>query len=80
MPTPVAGLHVAVKVDCMARERQLITLAESVGVEINPLSDYWLPDSATPMDQRAGLVLGFAAVPEPDIASALMRLRGVWPT
>jgi GntR family transcriptional regulator/MocR family aminotransferase len=80
MPTPVAGLHVAVKVDCMAQERQLITLAESVGVEINPLSDYWLPDSATPMDQRAGLVLGFAAVPEPDIASALMRLRGVLPT
>ena len=80
MPTPVAGLHVAVKVDCMARERQLITLAESVDVEINPLSDYWLPDSAMPMDQRAGLVLGFAAVPEPDIASALMRLRGVWLT
>jgi GntR family transcriptional regulator/MocR family aminotransferase len=67
-------------VDSVARERHLITLAESVDVEINPLSDYWLPDSATPMDERAGLVLGFAAVPEANIASALMRLRGVWPT
>jgi GntR family transcriptional regulator/MocR family aminotransferase len=30
------------------------------------------------MDDRAGLVLGFAAVPEADIASALARLRSVW--
>jgi GntR family transcriptional regulator/MocR family aminotransferase len=30
------------------------------------------------VDKRAGLVLGFAAVPEADIASALERLRGVW--
>jgi len=78
MPKPVAGLHVALKVDSIAREQQLVALAESVGVEINPLSEYWLPESSTPMDERAGLVLGFAAVPEADIASALERLRKVW--
>jgi len=78
MPKPLAGLHVALKVDNIAREQELVALAESVGVEINPLSEYWLPESSTPMDERAGLVLGFAAVPEADIASALERLRKVW--
>jgi GntR family transcriptional regulator/MocR family aminotransferase len=42
------------------------------------LSSYWLPDSTTPMDQRSGLVLGFAAVPEQAIEAALQRLRAVW--
>jgi GntR family transcriptional regulator/MocR family aminotransferase len=78
MPKPMAGLHVALNVDSIAREQELVALAESVGVEINPLSEYWLPESSTPMDERAGLVLGFAAVPEADIASALERLRSVW--
>ncbi|WP_341960956.1 PLP-dependent aminotransferase family protein [Pseudomonas sp. RC10] len=78
MPKPVAGLHVSVAVESLARERELVAKADSVGVEIGALSDYWLPDSETPVDKRAGLVLGFAAVPEADIASALERLRGVW--
>jgi len=55
-----------------------VAKAESVGVEVAPLSGYWLPDSAEPVDNRAGLVLGFAAVPEADIASALRRLREAW--
>jgi len=42
------------------------------------LSSYWLPDSSTPEDQRAGLVLGFAAVPEAQIAEALQALRKAW--
>jgi GntR family transcriptional regulator/MocR family aminotransferase len=37
-----------------------------------------LDDSEVPVDKRAGLVLGFAAVPEGDIANALMRLRSAW--
>jgi GntR family transcriptional regulator/MocR family aminotransferase len=78
MPKVIAGLHVAVRVDGLAREKELIEKAESVGVEITPLSDHWLPESTEPMDQRAGLVLGFAAVPEADIAAALERLRVVW--
>lgn len=78
MPKPLAGLHVSVAVESLQRETELVTKAESVGVEISPLSDYWLPDSELPVDNRAGLVLGFAAVPEADIASALQRLRGVW--
>ena len=78
MPKVVAGLHVAVKVDSLAREKELVDKAESVGVEITALSSYWLPESSEPADERVGLVLGFAAVPEVDIASALERLKAVW--
>ena len=78
MIKPVAGLHVTVAVDTLERETELVAKAESVGVEIAPLSEYWLPESETPADDRAGLVLGFAAVPETDIASALARLRSAW--
>ncbi|WP_426203387.1 PLP-dependent aminotransferase family protein [Pseudomonas sp. TWP3-1] len=78
LPAVSAGLHLTVQVDSVAREQQLIAQAASVDVEINGLSSYWLPDSTTPVDQRAGLVLGFAAVPEPAIESALARLREVW--
>lgn len=78
MPKVVAGLHVMVKVDSVAREQALIAKARSVGVEMSPLSGYWLSDSDEPVDNRAGLVLGFAAVPEPAIADALNRLRMVW--
>ncbi|MDO7926072.1 PLP-dependent aminotransferase family protein [Pseudomonas sp. KFB-139] len=78
MPKVVAGLHVTVRVDSLARERELIEKAESVGVEITALSSYWLPDSTEPVDNRTGLVLGFAGVPEEAIADALERLRQVW--
>ncbi|MEB0020142.1 PLP-dependent aminotransferase family protein, partial [Pseudomonas sp. RTB3] len=41
MPIVVAGLHVAVPVYSLARERELVAKAACVCVEINPLSDYW---------------------------------------
>jgi GntR family transcriptional regulator/MocR family aminotransferase len=78
MPEVAAGLHVKIDVDSYAREQTLIAQAEAVGVELNALSDYWLPDSATPVDNRAGLVLGFAAVDEARIADALARLQRAW--
>ncbi|WP_445180406.1 MocR-like pyridoxine biosynthesis transcription factor PdxR [Pseudomonas sp. McL0111] len=78
LPAVAAGLHLTVSVNSLARERELIAKAQSVGVEVNGLSNYWLPDSHIPADQRAGLVLGFAAVPEQDIQAALARLRSVW--
>ncbi|MEN8642326.1 PLP-dependent aminotransferase family protein [Pseudomonas sichuanensis] len=78
MPEVAAGLHVKVAVDNFAREQALVAQAEAVGVEVNPLSGYWLEDSEVPVDKRAGLVLGFAAVPEAQIADALMRLRKAW--
>ncbi|WP_282338824.1 PLP-dependent aminotransferase family protein [Pseudomonas sp. PS02288] len=80
MPAVDAGLHLCVRVDSLARERQLIGAAERVGVEINALSRYWLPDSDTPQEARAGLVLGFAAVPEAEIRRALDALRQAWKT
>ncbi|VVM42439.1 PLP-dependent aminotransferase family protein [Pseudomonas fluorescens] len=78
LPAVSAGLHLTVAVDSLEREQQLIAQAARVDVEINGLSSYWLPDSTTAMDQRAGLVLGFAAVPEAAINSALIRLRQAW--
>jgi GntR family transcriptional regulator/MocR family aminotransferase len=78
LPSVAAGLHLTVPVESVARERELVALAETVGVEINALSSYWLPDSTRPADERAGLVLGFAAVPDADIQAALVRLRSAW--
>ena len=78
LPTVAAGLHLTVAVESVARESELVAQAEAVGVEINALSSYWLPDSTRPADERAGLVLGFAAVPEDDIRAALQRLRSTW--
>lgn len=78
MPAVDAGLHVKVAVDSHDREQDLVARAQAMGVEVNPLSSYWLDDCETPVDKRAGLVLGFAAVPEPEIAEALLRLRKAW--
>jgi GntR family transcriptional regulator/MocR family aminotransferase len=78
LPVVEAGLHLCVRVDSLARERELISAAAHVGVEISALRSYWLPDSSTPEDQRAGLVLGFAAVPEGQIDEALLALRRAW--
>ncbi|AZF40123.1 Transcriptional regulator, GntR family domain [Pseudomonas sp. R4-39-08] len=78
LPAVAAGLHLTVRVDSLAREQQLLAQARGVGVEINGLSSYWLPDSSPAPDQRAGLVLGFAAVPEAAITQALSRLGKAW--
>lgn len=78
MPDITAGLHVKVAVDNLSRESALVAEAEAVGVEVTPLSQFWLDDSTCPVDKRAGLVLGFAAVPERDIAEALLKLRKAW--
>ena len=77
-PCVVAGLHMAVSVSSFEREQTLLAQAAQVGVEVNGLSRYWLDDSVEPVDKRAGLVLGFAAVPEADIKAALGRLRRAW--
>lgn len=78
MPNIVAGLHVAVPVVSRERERELLARAKEAEVEIVGLSQYWLEDSVEPVDNRAGLVLGFAAVPEVEIKAALDRLGRVW--
>ena len=78
LPGVAAGLHLTVRVESLAREVQLLAQARAMDVEINGLSSYWLPDSSPAPDSRAGLVLGFAAVPEVAIAQALARLRKAW--
>ncbi|EIU5420472.1 TPA: PLP-dependent aminotransferase family protein, partial [Pseudomonas aeruginosa] len=59
-------------------ERALIAAAAAAGVEVSALSDYWMDDSSVAPDDRAGLVLGFAAVPEARIDEALRALRKAW--
>ncbi|WP_044873277.1 PLP-dependent aminotransferase family protein [Pseudomonas sp. LFM046] len=78
MPPVDAGLHLCVRVDSLAREQELVNSARAAGVEMNGLSEYWLENSAEPVDNRAGLVLGFAAVPEAQIAEAIRTLRKAW--
>ena len=78
MPSIVAGLHVAVPVVSHEREQVLLARAKEAEVEIIGLSRYWLEDTVKPVDNRAGLVLGFAAVPEVEIKAALDRLGRVW--
>ena len=78
LPSVAAGLHLTVRVDSLAREQTLLAQAHAANVEINGLSSYWLACTSPPPDQRAGLVMGFAAVPEAAIAQALARLRQAW--
>lgn len=78
LPAVDAGLHLSVRVASRAREVELLEKAAAVGVELNALSDYWLPDSPGTADERAGLVLGFAGVSQADIAVALAALRQAW--
>ncbi|MDH4568216.1 PLP-dependent aminotransferase family protein [Pseudomonas sp. BN414] len=78
MPPVDAGLHLCVRVDSLAREQELVSAARTAGVELNGLSEYWLENSVEPVDNRAGLVLGFAAVPEAQIAEAIRTLRKAW--
>ncbi len=78
LPAVEAGLHLSIRVESLAREHELISAARAAGVEMNPLSGYWLPDSETAEGARAGLVLGFAAVPEAQIVEAVQTLRRVW--
>lgn len=77
LPPVDAGLHLCLRLAEPAREQALVQAAASVGVELNPLSRYWLPGEP-PAAARAGLVLGFAAVPEPAIERALAALRDAW--
>lgn len=78
LPAVSAGLHLTIPVDTLAREQELVAQAEAVGVELNALSHYWLEDSTGSVDNRAGLVLGFAAVDEAATVTALSRLRQAW--
>ena len=78
LPLVEAGLHLCVRVASIARERELVAAARAAGVEMNALSSYWLDDDTVPVDARAGLVLGFAAVPEAQIVEAIAALRRAW--
>lgn len=78
LPEINAGLHTCVRVDNVDRETKLVRAALDVGIEINRLSDYWLDPAAVASERRAGLVLGFAVVPEAEIIDALSRLSKVW--
>lgn len=78
MPAVAAGLHSTLRVRGVERERKLIASAAAVGVELSALSSYGLPQSSAPKEEHAGLVIGFAAVPEIKIREATKRLGKIW--
>ena len=78
LPAVEAGLHLCVRVVSLARERELVSAARAAGVEMNGLSEYWLASGSPVADEPAGLVLGFAAVPEAQIIEAIQTLRRAW--
>jgi GntR family transcriptional regulator/MocR family aminotransferase len=77
LPNIAAGLHCTVPVASREAEDTLTSDAAGVGVEINPLKRFWLPDSL-PGDQHYGLVMGFGGINEAGIASAVNALQKVW--
>jgi GntR family transcriptional regulator / MocR family aminotransferase len=70
-----AGLHALLPLADAAQEQRLHRLALAQGVELGPLREVGAVLAAS---GRAGLILGFAAVTEPQIRTAVATLARVW--
>jgi len=68
LPVIDAGLHCSLRLPTFRQQEQFITAAAEVGVEVDGLTRFWLPENLqkTP---AAGLVMGFGGVDEAAIAS-----------
>lgn len=80
LPQIDAGLHCTVRVDSVAQQEDMIAKALQVGVEIDGLTRFWLPDQIRDGENKggAGLVLGFGGVEEAIIATAIKALAKAW--
>ncbi|MCD8189449.1 MAG: PLP-dependent aminotransferase family protein [Clostridiales bacterium] len=73
-----AGLHLLLKVRARLTEQQLVDAAESVGVRVYPLRQFYrlpVPQSYTPT-----FVMGYARMREEEITEAVHRLVIAWET
>ena len=77
LPDIAAGLHCSVPLAGRKEEIALIAAAAAAGVEIDPLTRFWLPDSP-PASHRHGLVMGFGGIDEAAIAVAISALQQAW--
>ncbi|MFC0268150.1 MocR-like pyridoxine biosynthesis transcription factor PdxR [Kushneria aurantia] len=68
-----AGMHLLAGLAGIEQERALVESAREAGIELSPLSHYFLGGAAEP-----GLVLGYAGSPEAEIARAGEWLAKAW--
>lgn len=68
-----AGLHFVLELPGRADDRAVTADAFAAGVVTRPLVQYYMNRDAA----RKGLMLGYACVPNADIAPAFERLAGV---
>ncbi len=69
------GLHLLVRVRDGRSQEELVTAARAAGVAVYPTKKYWMRPETAP----AGTVLvGFSAIPEPDIAPGITALAQAW--
>lgn len=71
-----AGVHVLLTFTNGIPEQELIDRAAENGVAVYGLSRYYVGEVKLP--EAATLILGYANVPEPEIHSAMERLRRAW--
>lgn len=77
MSEVASGLHVTIKLSSYEIEQELLAKATAAGVEITPLSALWIT-GAPESENHYGLILGFAGISEPDILTAVLKLKQVW--
>ncbi|WP_304426518.1 PLP-dependent aminotransferase family protein [uncultured Adlercreutzia sp.] len=69
------GLHLLVRVRDGRSQEELVAAARAAGVAVYPTKKYWMHPETAP----AGTVLvGFSAIPEPDIAPGIAALAQAW--
>lgn len=80
LPEINAGLHCSVRLPGVKQQDQMIEKAAEVGVEIDALTRFWLPDTAryAPNGHGAGLVMGFGGADEAGITAAIKALAKAW--
>lgn len=75
LPAPEAGLHAYLPLPDATLEQRLTDAATQAGLEVGAMRRVGgLPACSA----RAGLVLGFAAVPPPELTQAVARLAQAW--
>lgn len=71
-----AGVHILLTFTNGMQEHEIISRAAAQGVAVYGLSRYFVGDVEQP--DAATVILGYANVPEPEIRSAVTRLRKAW--
>lgn len=71
-----AGHHMAIKLLNGLSEKEMVMLAENVGVKVYPISIYFLED--IPEKYKSTVLIGYAELSNKEIAEGIRLLREVW--